>query len=84
LGDKPVAVIGASLGAFGAASAQKELRKVLATIGARVVEGEVSVGRAAERFDENGRLIDPDLRRQLSRQVAALVNQAAPNQRLVA
>ena len=35
---KPVAVIGASTGPFGAAWAQAELRKVLRTIGARVVE----------------------------------------------
>ena len=36
LRNKPAAVIGASTGAFGAVWAQAELRKVLATIGARV------------------------------------------------
>ena len=51
---KPVAVVGASTGAFGAVWAQAELRKVLATIGARVVEGDVALGHAPERFDESG------------------------------
>src|SRR3954468_8611723 len=54
LRNKPVAVVGASTGAFGAVWAQAELRKVLATAGARVVEGDVAVGHAHERFDENG------------------------------
>src|SRR5579884_2098131 len=51
LRNKPVAVVGASAGMFGAVWAQAELRKVLAATGARVVEGEVAVGHAAERFD---------------------------------
>jgi chromate reductase len=65
LRNKPVAVVGASTGAFGALWAQAELRKVLATAGARVVEGEVAVGHANERFDEHGVLTDPNLRDQL-------------------
>ena len=45
--NKPVAVIGASAGLFGAVWAQAELRKVLGqAMGARVVEGEVAVGQA--------------------------------------
>ena len=44
LRNKPVAVIGASQGAFGAVWAQAELRKVLAAIGARVLDGELPVG----------------------------------------
>lgn len=44
---KPVAVIGASSGMFGAVWAQAELRKVLGAIGARVSEGEVAVGMPA-------------------------------------
>src|SRR5437868_10751290 len=61
LRNKPVAVVGASKGAFGAVWAQAELRKVLAAIGARVVEGEVAFGHAHERFDESGRLTEPNL-----------------------
>src|SRR2546423_12140402 len=55
LRNKPVAVVGASTGAFGAVWAQAELRKVLGALGARVVEGEVAVGRAADPFDAGGR-----------------------------
>lgn len=72
LRNKPVAVVGASMGAFGAVWAQAELRKVLAAIGARVVEGEVAVGHAHRRFDEKGQLTDDDLRDQLAEVVDAL------------
>jgi chromate reductase, NAD(P)H dehydrogenase (quinone) len=65
LRNKPVAVIGASTGAFGAVWAQAELRKVLATAGARVVDAEVAVGHAHERFDAEGRLRDENLEQQL-------------------
>ena len=63
LQNKPVAVIGASTGAFGAVWAQAELRKVLATAGARVVDAEVAVGHAHERFDADGELLDENLQR---------------------
>jgi chromate reductase len=73
LRNKPVAVVGASTGAFGAVWAQEELRKVLAATGARVVEGAVAVGHADRRFDAEGRLLDDDLREQLSEVDASLV-----------
>jgi chromate reductase len=73
LRNKPVAVVGASTGAFGAVWAQAELRKVLGTIGARVVDGEVAVGHAATRFDEDGSLADESLREQLGEVVDALL-----------
>jgi len=63
--NKPVMVIGASTGAFGAVWAQSELRKVLATAGARVVDAEVGVGHAPERFDADGELLDENLKEQL-------------------
>jgi len=78
LRNKPVAVVGASTGAFGAVWAQAELRKVLAATGARVVEGEVAVGHAPTRFDEDGRLIDENLLEQLEEVVAGLVAEADP------
>src|SRR5437588_9142441 len=56
LRNKPVAVVGASTGAFGAVWAQAELRKVLAATGARVVDGEVAVGHAHTRFGADGGL----------------------------
>src|SRR5579864_7967854 len=73
LRNKPVAVVGASMGAFGAVWAQAELRKVLAATGARVVEGDVAVGHAHTKFDEARRLLDDDLRRQLAEVVEELV-----------
>jgi chromate reductase, NAD(P)H dehydrogenase (quinone) len=77
LRNKPVAVVGASTGAFGAVWSQGELRKVLAATGARVVEGEVAVGHAPTRFDEEGRLVDENLLEQLEEVVAVLVAAAA-------
>jgi chromate reductase len=83
LRNKPVAVVGASTGAFGAVWAQAELRKVLATAGARVVEGEVAVGHAHERFVD-GRLLDENLREQLQEVVDALVAEIRPRQSVAA
>jgi chromate reductase, NAD(P)H dehydrogenase (quinone) len=77
LRNKPVAVVGASTGAFGAVWAQAELRKVLAATGARVLEEGVAVGRAPTRFDDEGRLVDDALREQLGEVVAALVAQTS-------
>jgi chromate reductase, NAD(P)H dehydrogenase (quinone) len=73
---KPVAVIGASSGMFGAVWAQAELRKVLGAIGARVTEGEVAVGQAGERFDRNGRLREPNLGREVHEVVTTLLGDA--------
>ena len=53
LRNKPVAVTGASTGAFGAVWAQAELRKVLGTIGARVVDSELAVGHAPAKLDHD-------------------------------
>jgi chromate reductase len=73
LRNKPVAVVGASTGAFGAVWAQAELRKVLAAIGARVTEGEVAVGHAHDRFDEEGHLVDEQIRGALEAVLGELV-----------
>jgi chromate reductase, NAD(P)H dehydrogenase (quinone) len=69
---KPVAVVGASTGLFGAVWAQAEVRKVLGAIGARVVDRELPVGQAAEAFDEHGRLTDDDLELMLADVLAEL------------
>src|SRR5690348_11106660 len=60
LRNKPVVVVGASTGMFGAMWAQAELRKVLAATGARVVVGELPLPRAHEGFDDNGRLVQDE------------------------
>ncbi|HET9675674.1 MAG TPA: NAD(P)H-dependent oxidoreductase [Gaiellaceae bacterium] len=49
LRNKPVMVVGASTGAFGAVWAQAELRKVLAALGARVLDVELPVPHAHTR-----------------------------------
>jgi chromate reductase, NAD(P)H dehydrogenase (quinone) len=77
LRNKPVAVVGASTGAFGAVWSQAELRKVLSATGARVLEHEVAVGHAPTRLDDEGRLVDGELREQLGEVVAALVAEVA-------
>jgi len=59
LRNKPVAVIGASTGMFGAVWAQAELRKVLGATGARVAEVELAVGHAHEHLDAAGHPRDP-------------------------
>jgi chromate reductase, NAD(P)H dehydrogenase (quinone) len=84
LRNKPVAVIGASTGMFGAVWAQAELRKVLSATGARVVDGEVPVGHAHTRFEENGRLNDPNLEEQVLAVVQSLVGLAQPAERQIA
>ena len=84
LRNKPVAVVGASIGAFGAVCAQAELRKVLATAGARVIDGDVAVGHAHERFDSNGVLTDDSLLEQLHEVVDALVAEAATREQIAA
>jgi chromate reductase len=76
LRNKPVAVIGASSGVFGAIWAQAELRKVLGAIGARVTEGEVAVGSAAERFNEDGNLNEPNLEQEVREVVVTLLADA--------
>ena len=72
---KPVAVLGSSAGMFGAVWAQADLRKVLAAMGARVVETDVTVGRAAEKFSADGTLLDEEIRGKLRDAVAGLLGE---------
>jgi chromate reductase, NAD(P)H dehydrogenase (quinone) len=71
LRNKPVAVVGASIGTFGAVWAQAELRKVLAALGARVLDFELPVPHAHTRFDE-GELTDREIGAGLAEAVEAL------------
>jgi chromate reductase, NAD(P)H dehydrogenase (quinone) len=70
---KPIAVIGASTGLFGARWAQAELRKVLKTIGATVLESELPVAAAHDAFTADGRLREPQLAASLCGVVSALL-----------
>src|SRR5918999_3593240 len=59
LENKTVAVAGVTTGQYGAIWAQQDLRKILGISGARVIHGELPVSRAAQVFDDGGRLVDP-------------------------
>ncbi|HEX2161200.1 MAG TPA: NADPH-dependent FMN reductase [Thermoleophilaceae bacterium] len=71
LRNKPVAVVGASTGIFGAVWAQAELRKVLGSLGARVLDRELAVGQAAQRIVD-GSIADPGVVAELRVVVAEL------------
>jgi chromate reductase len=70
----PVIVAGASISAYGATLAQAELRRVLKSIGADVLEVELPVGHAQEACSADGRLADGRLAdAQLRLQLASMV-----------
>jgi chromate reductase len=72
---KPVAVIGASTGMFGAVWAQAETRKVLGAIGARVLDRELPVASADEALAGG---LEPELEAALAELVAELVEAPVP------
>lgn len=72
LAGKPAAVMGATTGQFGAVWAQAELRKVLGSAGARVVDAELSLSQAGDSFGEDGNLRDQATREALSELVSAV------------
>jgi chromate reductase, NAD(P)H dehydrogenase (quinone) len=76
LANKPVAVIGASTGMFGAAWAQAELRKALGLAGARVLDQELAVPTAHQAFKDDGRLARGATRRRLREILTQLVAEA--------
>jgi chromate reductase len=73
---KPVAVVGASTGLFGAVWAQAEVRKVLGIIGADVIDGELPIGMAHMAFADDGDLADPGTRDALAGLVGVLAARA--------
>jgi chromate reductase, NAD(P)H dehydrogenase (quinone) len=76
LRNKPVAVIGASTGQFGALWAQQDLKRILGIAGARVVGTEIPVSRAHERFDAESRLLDGEVFDQLRLHLTTLASEA--------
>jgi chromate reductase len=76
--NKPVAVIGASAGAFGAVWAAADLRKVLGAMGARVTEVEMAVGHAHDKLDDTGELADRDVRDGLREALETLLAEVSP------
>jgi chromate reductase len=77
LRNKPVAVMGATTGMFGAVWAQAETRKVLSTIGARVIDREVPVPRAQYAWEPEGRLA-PELEAEIGGVLLELAGEAQP------
>jgi chromate reductase, NAD(P)H dehydrogenase (quinone) len=75
---KPVGVVGASTGLFGAVWAQADLRKVLGAIGARVNDRELPVGLADDAFTDDGRLADPEQELILADLLAELLGELVP------
>lgn len=72
---KPVLVIGASTGLFGAVWAQAEVRKALKFMKAHVLEEELPVGMADAAFALNGPLVDPTANERLGELTAALIRE---------
>lgn len=81
---KPVAVIGASTGLFGAVWAQAETRKVLGVIGADVIDEELPVGQAEVAFSDDGQLLDPEQHAALANLVGVLAARAGAAEQLEA
>ena len=77
LREKPIAVIGASTGVFGAVWAQADLRKSLRSAGAHVADDELPVAGAEEAFTPDGGLHDQQLQERLAALVDDLVREAS-------
>jgi chromate reductase len=69
---KPVAVISASTGSFGGLWAQNDLRRILGTIGARVMDDSVTVPHVHTVVDGVGELAHPETSDGLAALVEAL------------
>ncbi len=72
--DKPVAIMGASVGATGTARAQYHLRQTFVYLHMHALtRPEVMISNAAERFDAQLRLIHEETRKHIARLVGELV-----------
>ena len=78
--NKPVGVVSSSTGAFGGVWAGAELRKVLGAMGARLTDAELAVGHAHEKFDDEGRLVDDDVKQGLRDALETLVAEIPTDQ----
>jgi chromate reductase len=72
---KPVAVMGASVGAQGSSRAQYHLRQVFVFLDMLPLnKPEVMIGNASQRFDEAGNLVDEDTKKHIRGLLESLVN----------
>jgi chromate reductase, NAD(P)H dehydrogenase (quinone) len=71
---KPVAIMGASVGAMGTARAQYHLRQMFVFLNMHALNRpEVMIPNAAQRFDANARLVDPTSRKLVEQLLEGLV-----------
>ncbi|MCO6510872.1 MAG: NAD(P)H-dependent oxidoreductase [Aridibacter famidurans] len=71
---KPTAIMGASTGILGTARAQYHLRQVFVALNMYVLNRpEVMIAKAAERFDEEGNLVDEQTKEFVKSLMTALV-----------
>lgn len=71
---KPTAIMGASTGILGTARAQYHLRQVFVALNLHVLNRpEVMISKAAERFDEEGNLVDEQTKEFVKSLMTALV-----------
>ena len=77
--NKTVIVLSASTGQFGGVWAQAELRKVLASMGARVIETDFALDNASQAWHSSGRLTEAAREERLAAAIQALVEQLEPS-----
>ena len=74
---KPVAVMGASVGAFGTVRAQYHLRQCFVFLNMdAVIQPEVAIGNASQAFDEQGNLVDETSKKLISQLLQNLAQKA--------
>lgn len=72
--DKPVAIMGASVGMLGTARAQYHLRQCFVFLNMHALnQPEVMIANASQRFDEHGNLTDEKTREFMGKELEALV-----------
>lgn len=77
--DKPIAIMGVSNGALGAAFANYHLRQIFVYLDARMLNGpEVMVGNANMKFDKSGRMTDEPTRLFIAAHIQRLIELVAP------
>ena len=73
LDGKPGLIMGASTGAFGTIRMQHHLRQICVAVNVRLLtRPEVAIGKAQEKFDAEGRLVDESTRELVRSALAAL------------
>jgi chromate reductase len=77
---KPVAIVSSSTGSFGGVWAQNDLRRILGTIGARVIDETLTVPHSHTVVDETGEIAHSDTSDGLTNVLEALESELATRQ----